>query len=113
MQPAINNNLDGYMSKTAILCFILGWQGGTVHQVAETLEVSTGDILDASDRELGDLCRKAQAVKWQWHTTELNRVMYKHLGVCIDALERDYNGHECPPWLERAKGVRKICAEYF
>lgn len=49
------------MSNTAILCFVLGWQGGTIHQVAEELGCTTGHILDADYEVMGELCRKAQA----------------------------------------------------
>ena len=43
-----------------VLMFIFGWQGGTVHQVAETLNVSVLDILNADFDRMQDLMRMAQ-----------------------------------------------------
>lgn len=48
------------MSNAEILCFVLGWQGGTVHQVAEALDVSVDLILEADIDTLRALCRGAQ-----------------------------------------------------
>jgi hypothetical protein len=48
------------MSNTEILCFVLGWQGGTVHQTAERLGVTTDDILNATPERMRELCRLAQ-----------------------------------------------------
>lgn len=48
------------LTNTEILCFVLGWQGGTVHQVAKALEVEVQYILDANHDQMLDLCRKAQ-----------------------------------------------------
>lgn len=52
------------MNNTAILCFILGWQGGTVHQVSEVLGLSVSTILDANTSEMELLCRKAQTARY-------------------------------------------------
>lgn len=49
------------MSNTAILCFVLGWQGGTIYQVAKEIGCKTDEILDADYEAIGELCRKAQA----------------------------------------------------
>ncbi len=48
------------MMNTEILCFVLGWQGGTVHMVSERLAVGTDDILNASPERMRELCRLAQ-----------------------------------------------------
>ena len=50
------------LSNTEILCFVLGWQGGTVHQVAEILHVEIAAILDADHDQMHTLCRAAQQV---------------------------------------------------
>ena len=42
------------------LQFAMGYQGGTIYQMAEALRVSTGDILNADDERMGELLRKAQ-----------------------------------------------------
>ena len=42
------------------LQFAMGYQGGTIHQMAEALRVSTDDILNADDERMGELLRKAQ-----------------------------------------------------
>ena len=51
------------MSTTEILCFVLGWQGGTVHQVARALDVTTSHVLEATYDDMQDLCRQAQRVR--------------------------------------------------
>ena len=43
-----------------VLMFILGWQGGTIHQVAETLGVSVADIQNADYLRMEELMRLAQ-----------------------------------------------------
>lgn len=48
------------LTNTEVLCFVLGWQGGTIHQVADALNVSSDEILDADHDKMTDLCRKAQ-----------------------------------------------------
>jgi len=48
------------MSNTEILCFILGWQGGTIHQVAQEMNVLPTEILSATPDEMRALCRIAQ-----------------------------------------------------
>lgn len=53
---------------TFALCFALGWQGGTVHQVAETLETTVQDILTADEDRMGVLLRLAQQ-KGREHVT--------------------------------------------
>lgn len=101
----------GTIPMTHALCFMLGWQGGTVHQVAATLKVTTSEILQADELQTGDLCRKAQAVYWDSHKGDINMLIFKHFKICVEALKRDYDGHETPPWLERASGVLKIISE--
>lgn len=49
------------LTNTQILCYVLGWQGGTIHQVAEKIKVSTDEILKANGEQLHALCRKAVA----------------------------------------------------
>lgn len=53
------------MSNTEILLFVLGYQGGTIHQLAQELEVSQDYILDATYEDMQDLCRLAQRKQWQ------------------------------------------------
>lgn len=48
------------VSNLECLCFILGWQGGTVHQVAAMLDVSPDAITEAGHNEMQDLMRAAQ-----------------------------------------------------
>jgi hypothetical protein len=48
------------VTNTETLCFVLGWQGGTVHQVAERLYVPVDDILTATPVRMRELCRLAQ-----------------------------------------------------
>jgi len=51
---------DNKFTNLEILCFVLGWHGGTVHQVAEKLDVSPVRILNASKPTLQYLVRIAQ-----------------------------------------------------
>lgn len=53
--------MNGYVPNTLALCFALGWQGGTVHQVAKELETTVDVILVADDERMAELLRKAQA----------------------------------------------------
>ncbi len=39
------------MSNTEIACLLLGWQGGTIHQVSEETGLSVEDILHSKDIE--------------------------------------------------------------
>lgn len=39
------------MNRTLNLCKVLGWQGGTIHQVAEATGLSVSTILDGKSRE--------------------------------------------------------------
>lgn len=53
--------LNGYaVHNTEVLLFVMGFQGGTVHQVAKYLETTTDDILYADNERMQDLMRKAQ-----------------------------------------------------
>ena len=51
------------MTNTQILCFVLGWQGGTVHQVADALKIEPNWVLMADDNYMQILCRRAQQVR--------------------------------------------------
>lgn len=60
------------MTNTEILMFILGWQGGTIHQLSKALGVADTLILDADNDAMQELCRLAQrkrisAKDWQWY----------------------------------------------
>ncbi len=97
------------MSNTHTLCFILGWQGGTVHQVAKELGVEVQEILDADEAYMGTLCRIAQAVAPK--RKGIDGVVLKHFRVCINALKADYDGHPIPSWLDNAEGILCIAEE--
>lgn len=49
------------VSNLTALCFAMGHQGGTVHQVARDLGVDVSDIINANDARMDDLLRMAQA----------------------------------------------------
>lgn len=53
------------LTNTEILIFILGKQGGTVHQVAETLGVTASEIINANYDKMQDLARAAQVRRTQ------------------------------------------------
>ena len=44
------------------LCFALGWQGGTVHQVADELKVNSAEIIGADDTRMAIFLRQAQKI---------------------------------------------------
>lgn len=52
-----------YIQNMMILMFIMGFQGGTVHQCAEYLGTTTDDILSATPGRMEDLMRQAQIVR--------------------------------------------------
>ena len=52
--------VNGHHSVTTILCFILGWQGGTIHQVSQVLGVTNNLILNADYHTQEWLFRLAQ-----------------------------------------------------
>lgn len=51
------------ISNAEILMFILGWQGGTIHDVATALGVSAYSIADADYEKMQDLMRSAQKIR--------------------------------------------------
>lgn len=53
-------NYEQIVSNTEILIFIVGWQGGTIHQIAEHLSIKTSDIILADYDKMQDLMRLAQ-----------------------------------------------------
>ena len=53
------------MTNTEILLFVLGYQGGTIHQLAMELGVTDREIFGADHDKMLDLCRLAQAKHWQ------------------------------------------------
>ena len=99
------------MTNTQILAFILGYQGGTVHQIAYELGVTTEAVIDADDNMMQILCRKAQAQFFQ--KGGVNALLVKHLGMCVSTLKSEYGDHDVPHWLERAAGVLKIVSESY
>lgn len=60
------------LTNLEVLCFVLGWQGGTLEQVRRALAVAPGLIENANAEEMRDLCRKAQLYyKFRGVTTTL------------------------------------------
>lgn len=51
------------LSNTEVLLFILGYQGGTIHQLAKELGVKDTTILNADYEIMQGLCRLAQTTK--------------------------------------------------
>lgn len=52
------------LSNCEILCFVLGYQGGTVYQLAAELDEPANALLNAGYEEMQRLCRKAQKVRY-------------------------------------------------
>ena len=51
------------ITNTTALMFTLGWQGGTIHQVSEVLNVSPQFIIEANYIEMNVLLRQAQRIR--------------------------------------------------
>ena len=79
------------------LQFAIGYQGGTVHQMAKALRVNTDDILNADDERMGDLLRLAQkhhVLREQLKDkVTLDRTAYNYL--CNELNEMIDGGEEC------------------
>lgn len=54
------NKRLGALTNTEALMFILGWQGGTIHQLSRELGVETTEILFANNEKMNELARLAQ-----------------------------------------------------
>lgn len=48
------------LSNLEVLCFVLGWHGGTVKMVADAVGATPGRVLMADYQDMVDLCRTAQ-----------------------------------------------------
>lgn len=55
------------ISNTEILMFILGWQGGTIHQLADAMGVPNWRIMNATYDDMQDLMRLAQQKRAATH----------------------------------------------
>lgn len=51
------------LTNLQVLCFVLGWQGGTLEEVRRALAVRPGLIESANAEEMEELCRKAQVYR--------------------------------------------------
>jgi hypothetical protein len=74
-------NRLGSLTNTQTLLFVLGYQGGTIHQLAYKLGVGIDDILDADNDRMGELCRIAQQKRvdeYAWTRHELS-VVWRNL----------------------------------
>ena len=79
------------------LQFAMGYQGGTVHQMAQALRVNTSDILNADDERMSDLLRLAQkhhVLREELkNKVTLDRAAYNYL--CNELNEMIDGGEEC------------------
>ena len=48
------------LTNTEVLCFVVGWQGGTLTELSLALCVPAEKIQNATREEMQDLCRRAQ-----------------------------------------------------
>lgn len=64
----------GSVPNSVVLMFVRGWQGGTIHEIAAELGVTTTDIQNADFDRMIELMRVAQA-KLVMHT--LDRIAEK------------------------------------
>jgi hypothetical protein len=51
------------MKNLEILLAVLGWQGGTVHQVARTLGLNAFQIINANRKDMQEYCREAEKIR--------------------------------------------------
>ena len=77
------------VSNTVVLMFILGWQGGTIHQVAKELNVTTDDILFADHEKMGTLMRIAQQKGKMQHAKVVTEL--RHMVECFKDTPREIN----------------------
>ena len=52
--------MDNPVPNSVVLMFVRGWQGGTLHQIADELGVTTQDIQTADLDRMQNLMRLAQ-----------------------------------------------------
>lgn len=99
------------LSNTRILIYVLGWQGGTLTQVAQELGVAGTVILEADEDGMDVLCRMAQRRENYRgaHAMEL----FTALKPCVEALQRDFIGHTMPTWLQRALNTLQRMREVY
>lgn len=75
------------LTNTEVLCYVLGWQGGTVHQVQQALAVRLEGILESNAEAMGELCRRAQVYR-RFHEgkdeTELTRLIQENERLTAD-----------------------------
>jgi len=64
---SVNNtdirDLDIALTNTEILMYVLGWQGGTIHQLSKELGVKDDVILDANADKMRELIALAQMIR--------------------------------------------------
>lgn len=97
------------MNNLSVLCFVLGNQGGTLHQVARDLDVDRELILEANDAQMQDLCRKAQQIFWA--QGGINGLLHKYLGRCVATLKSHYEPENVPETVKAAEHIHRIIAE--
>lgn len=51
------------LTNTEILMYVLGWQGGTIHQLAHEIGINQDEILNADAEKMRELVRVAQTVR--------------------------------------------------
>lgn len=66
---SVSHERKKHLTNTHILMFVMGRQGGTLHQVASDLKVEDNEILEADQEKMGELCRKAQ----RWYLKEVRQ----------------------------------------
>lgn len=75
---AAKDSIRNPVNNTTVLLFIMGYQGGTVHQVAEKLKTSVSDILDADEKRMEYLMRQAQKYRNTRDILEIPDMIKKH-----------------------------------
>lgn len=80
------------VSNLTILMFLMGYQGGTIHQCAEYLQTTTDDILNATKERMEHLMRVAQLIGAKRYTADMTDALkYAHSQMqpfCDDTIVR-------------------------
>lgn len=80
------------ISNLTILMFLMGYQGGTIHQCAEYLQTTTYDILNANKERMECLMRVAQLIGAKRYTADMTDALkYAHSQMqpfCDDTIVR-------------------------
>lgn len=95
------------MTNTEKACAMLGWQGGTIHQVAETTGLSVEQIIEAKNIEL--LMCAQKAIQNQMYLDKIcincgSPISLPHVPYTIDQITYGVCNKTCRDLLDKKLG---------